>query len=85
MIEEAADNIEVGDRVRIRYLDGDEKVLQFVIHRGENLPESGYISDSSPIASAVLGAGEGDEVDILIGSYVRAALVETVEKAPLSH
>jgi transcription elongation GreA/GreB family factor len=36
------------------------------------------------MAKALLGAEEGDEVEVLVGSYVRPALVETVIKAKVN-
>ena len=31
---------------------------------------------------ALIGAEEGEEIEILVGSYIRSALIERVEKAP---
>lgn len=70
--------VAVGDSVRVRYLTGDKKTLQIKIDRHENDPINGVIHYETPIANALLGAEEGDEVEVLVGSYVRTAIVEKI-------
>jgi very-short-patch-repair endonuclease len=70
--------VTVGDTVRVRYLTGDQRTLRVTISRGTSDPSNGIINYETPIAKALLGAEEGDEVEVLVGSYVRAAIVESI-------
>jgi transcription elongation GreA/GreB family factor len=85
-IQRAASNsqIGIGDTVRVRYLADDRKTLQVTISRARNDSANGIIHHETPMAKALLGAEEGDEVEVLVGSYVRPALVETVIKAKVN-
>jgi very-short-patch-repair endonuclease len=73
-------SIEIGDAVRVRYLTDDKKTVRITISKTVSDPDNGVIHFKSPIAKALLGAEEGDEVDVLVGSYVRPAVVESISK-----
>jgi transcription elongation GreA/GreB family factor len=73
-------SVEVGDTVRVRYLSDDKKTVRITISKTLSDPDNGVIHFETPIAKALLGAEEGDEVDVLVGSYVRPAVVETISK-----
>ena len=75
-----AGSIAVGDTVRIRYLSDDRKTLQITISRAKSDPSQGIIHHEAPLAKALLGAEEGDEMEVLVGSYVRPAVVECITK-----
>ena len=47
--------VEVGDRVRIRFLTGDKKTLEITFTDGENDPENGNININEPLGRAVIG------------------------------
>ena len=66
--------------MRVKYLTGDRKTLQVTLSRSKSDPSQGFIHHDTPIARALLGAEEGDEVEVLVGSYVRPAVVERVTK-----
>jgi transcription elongation GreA/GreB family factor len=70
--------VAVGDTVRIRYLTDDRHVVQFTISAERSDPSDGVIHYKKPIAAALLGAEEGDEVEILVGSYPRPAILEKI-------
>ena len=70
--------VTVGDAVRVRYLTDDRRTLQVTISRGTSDPSNGIINYETPIAKALLGAEQGDQVEVLVGSYVRAAIVESI-------
>lgn len=74
------EGVEIGDTVRVRYLDEDGKVLVFTISRTISDVPNGVIHFETPIAKALIGAEEGDEVEVLKGSYVRPAIIEKIEK-----
>jgi transcription elongation GreA/GreB family factor len=76
--------IAVGDTVRVRYLTGDQKTLQVTISRTKSDPAQGIVYYETPVAKALLGAEEGDEVEVLVGSYVRPAIVERITR-PVAH
>ena len=71
---------EVGDIVRVRYLSGDARTLEVQLTAEENAPNKGYVHIDQPLGEALLGAEEGDEIEVLVGSYVRKALVERIAK-----
>lgn len=73
--------IAIGDTVRVRYLTDDRKTLRITISRSRSDPSQGIINCDTPIARALLGAEEGDEVEVLVGSYVKPAIVEAVIKS----
>jgi transcription elongation GreA/GreB family factor len=74
-------SIAVGDTVRVRYLTGDRKTLQIKISLSKPDPSQGIVDYETPVAQALLGAEEGDEVEVLVGSYIRPAVVECILKA----
>jgi transcription elongation GreA/GreB family factor len=73
-----SNRVSVGDTVRVRYLTDDKKVVQFTISTDLSDPATGVIHFKKPIAEALLGAEEGDEVEILVGSYLRHAVLEKI-------
>ena len=73
--------IEVGDTIRVRYLTGSKASIQVTITEQQTNPGKGIIAAYEPLAEALLGAESGDEIEVLIGSYVRKALVENIIKA----
>jgi transcription elongation GreA/GreB family factor len=72
--------VEVGDTVRVRYLTDDKRTINVTISNAQSDASQGIIHYRTPIASALLGAEEGDEVEVLVGSYIRPAVVENIEK-----
>ncbi|TWH28804.1 MULTISPECIES: DUF4011 domain-containing protein [unclassified Aminobacter] len=73
-------SVSVGDTVRVRYLTGDCRVLQLTISRDKSDLSNGLVHFGAPIAKALLGAEEGDEVEVLAGTHVRPAIVERITK-----
>ena len=51
-----------------------------MISRSKSDPSQGIIHCETPIAKALLGAEEGDEVEVLVGSYVKPAVIEQIIK-----
>jgi very-short-patch-repair endonuclease len=72
--------IAVGDTVRMKYLTDDRKTLQITISKTKSDPSLGIVNHETPVAKALLGADVGDEVEVLIGSHVRPAVVERIIK-----
>ncbi|MBR0931704.1 DUF4011 domain-containing protein [Bradyrhizobium diazoefficiens] len=72
--------IEIGDTVRFRYLTDDKKVINVTISQGQSDTSQGIVHHLTPVASALLGAEEGDEIEVLVGSYIRPAIIERVSK-----
>ena len=83
-IDQSHRRIEIGDTVRIRYLSHGNEVIQVTISRDGNDIENGMIGYAMPLAEALLDAQEGDEIEILKGSYLRSALIEKVTKGTVS-
>ncbi len=73
--------IEVGDTVRVRYLTDDKRTIKVTISDAQSDPSHGVIHHQTPMASALLGAEEGDEVEVLVGSYIRPAIIEQISKS----
>jgi very-short-patch-repair endonuclease len=73
-------SVGIGDTVRVRYLTDDKKTVRITISKTQSDPVNGVIHFQTPIAKALLGAEEGDEVDVLVGSYVRSAVIESISK-----
>jgi very-short-patch-repair endonuclease len=73
--------VEVGDTVRVRYLTDDRRIIKITISSTRSDPAHGIVHHRTPVASALLGAEAGDEVEILIGSYIRPAIIEGISKS----
>jgi transcription elongation GreA/GreB family factor len=76
--------VAVGDTVRVKYLNEDQKTLQITISKKKSDPSLGIVYYETPIARALLGAEAGDEVEVLVGSYVKPAIVEQIIKGAMS-
>jgi hypothetical protein len=72
--------IAVGDTVRMKYLTDGQKTLQVTISKAKSDPTQGIVNHETPVAKALLGAEVGDEVEVLVGSYVKPAVVERIIK-----
>jgi transcription elongation GreA/GreB family factor len=72
--------VAVGDTARMKYLTDDRKTLQITISKTKPDSSQGIVNYQTPIAKALLGAEVGDEVEVLVGSYVRPAVVERIIK-----
>ena len=69
-----------GDTVQFRYLSDPDKVLKVTLDELINDPSKGIVGIFEPLGEALLGTEEGDEIDVLIGSHLRRAIVEKVEQ-----
>lgn len=72
--------VEVGDTVRVRYLTDDKRTMKITISDGQSDLSKGMVHYKTPMAAALLGAEEGDEIEVLVGSYIRPAVVERLVK-----
>lgn len=68
----------LGSKVGLRYLDRGLETYQFTIVKDASAPEKGLVNQNAPLAKAVLDAEAGDELEILLGSQIRKAVVESV-------
>ncbi|ULJ72984.1 DUF4011 domain-containing protein [Rhizobium gallicum] len=68
----------LGSKVRLRYLDRGQETYQFTIVKDPSAPDKGLVNQNAPLAKAVLDAEAGDELEILLGSLIRKAVVESV-------
>lgn len=68
--EVASDEISIGKKVTVQE-DGEEPDVYTIVGAAESDPDSGKISNDSPIAKALLGKHTGDvvTVDTPVGSY----------------
>jgi hypothetical protein len=74
----SVNRVMVGDTVRVRYLGDDKRTVQFKISLEKSDLSNGIINYKTPIAEAILDAEEGDEIEILVGSYLKSAIVEKI-------
>ena len=75
------DGVSVGDTVHVRYLTGSGRQIELTLSDKINDPSNGVINILEPMGEALLGAEEGEEIEVLVGSYVRRAVIEKLEKA----
>ena len=75
------DVVAIGDRVTVRYLDGEQSIRNVLLSDTEDVPDQGIVHISKPLGRALLDAELGDEIEILNGSFVRKALIESIVKA----
>ncbi|MER9612174.1 DUF4011 domain-containing protein [Mesorhizobium sp. M0312] len=71
---------QLGDTVRIRYMDKADDVFQFKIVTLPSAPERGLVNASAPLAKSVIGCEVDDEFEVLFGSRIRKAVVEKLNK-----
>jgi hypothetical protein len=77
----AVNGIGLGDKVVLVFAD-DQKRVSVRISESGNDVEKGRLSVASPLGRAILGAEEGDEVELsLENGRQRKVLIESVEKA----
>jgi hypothetical protein len=76
--------IAIGDKVVLLFSD-DQKRISARLTDGGNDLEKGRLSVSSPLGSAIIGAEEGDEVELsLENGRQRKVLIESVNKGSVS-
>jgi transcription elongation GreA/GreB family factor len=75
------DIVEIGDTVRVRYLDGEQSVREVKLSDMHDAPEHGIININKPLGRALLDAELGEQIEILNGNFVRKAQVEHITKA----
>lgn len=76
--------IGIGDRVIVQYSD-DMRRMTVRLTEGSNDTEKGMLSATSPLGKAIVGAEEGEEVEVrLDDGRQRRALIVNVEKSPAS-
>ncbi len=73
--------ISVGDTVHVRYLSDTQTIIKVTLSEKLNAPDQGIVHVKEPLGRALLGMEEGDEIEVLIGSYLREAIIERVTKA----
>lgn len=75
-----ARGIVLGDKVVLLFSDNQKRISARLVE-GSNDLEKGRLSVTSPLGLAILGAEEGDEVELpLANGTPRKVLIETVEK-----
>ena len=75
------DVVEVGDTVRVIYLDGDKSARVVTLSSNRNAPDLGIVHIKEPLGRALLGAEKAEEVEILVGTAVRLAQIGEITKA----
>ena len=76
--------IGLGDKVVLLFADDQKRMSVRLSEAGHDL-EKGRLSIGSPLGMSVLGAEEGDEVDLpLENGRQRKVLIESIEKSPTS-
>ena len=64
------------------FSDDHKRISGRLSERGDD-PQTGRLAIGSPLGKAILGAEEGDEVELLLeNGRHRKVLIETVEKKP---
>ena len=76
---------DIGDTIRLQYLGKEGKQLEITLSRTENDPAAGVTHVDTPLGSALLGAEIGDEIEVLVGSYVRDAKILDIRKQAPPH
>ncbi len=80
----AAGGIGLGDKVVLLFSDDQKRMSVRLSDSGNDL-EKGRLGIDSPLGKAILGAEEGDEVELTLeNGQQRKVLIESVEKSPAS-
>ena len=64
--EISSDRVNLGQTVKVQYLDSDETEEYTIVGSNESDPFEGKISNESAVGSALIGTGVGEEVSIEI-------------------
>ena len=72
--------MEVGDRITVRYLSGEQSVREITLSDKQNDPENGIVHIQKPLGRALIGAEKGEDIEILVGNVVRKAVVVDIVK-----
>ncbi len=75
----AHQRVSFGSTVELIDQDDDSEVTYTIVGSQESNPEKGLISVGSPMARALLGKEEGDEVTIILPSGKKSFDVESIE------
>jgi very-short-patch-repair endonuclease len=68
------------DLVVVRYEDEPSRAVRVRISRTEHKPDVGIIHAREPLAVALLGCPEGEEIEVKIGTKTRVAVIEMIER-----
>ncbi|MEH6691127.1 MAG: DUF4011 domain-containing protein [Pseudorhizobium pelagicum] len=68
----------LGSTVRLRYLDRGQETFQFKIVKEASDPPRGLVNQSAPLAKSVIDRESGEEIEVLLGSHIRKAMIEAV-------
>ena len=75
-----SDVVNIGDKIKVQYLDGENQTKEFTISKIKNSPDEGYIGHLSLIGKAILGCEEGEEITFLIGQHLNRVKILHIEK-----
>ena len=75
-----SNGVSPGDTIYVRYLNEPKKILRVTLSEQTSDPSRGIVGIFEPLGETLLGSEEGDEIDVLIGSHLRRAVVEKVER-----
>ncbi len=73
------DRVNFGCTVVLYDIDNDEEIEYMIVGEDESDPSKGKISVNSPIAKALLGKEEGDEVEVQVPAGTRRFEVEEIK------
>jgi transcription elongation factor GreA len=79
----AHQRVSFGSTVVLTDQDTDEEVTYIIVGTQESNPSKGLISIASPMARALLGKEEGDEVEINLPAGLKIFDVEEVKYTPI--
>ncbi len=72
------DRVNFGCTVVLYDMDNDEEIEYMIVGEDESDPSNGRISVNSPIAKALLGKEEGDEVEVRVPAGTRRFEIEEI-------
>lgn len=71
--------VSIGSKVRVRYTDRIGGTLEFTLVRGVGDPDRGRVSAESPLGEATMDGEEGDTIEVVQGSRIRRAVIESIK------
>lgn len=77
------ERVSFGSTVTIVDIDSEEEFTYTIVSSVEADPTMGYISFASPMAKALLGKEEGDEVEVILPEGKRTFEVDTICYEPI--
>ena len=79
-IHQYSNIVEIGDTVRIKYVNGEQTMREVTLSATRNEPTQGIIHIDTPLGRSLLDAEVGEEIELVTGNTIRKVRIEYLTK-----